>query len=1564
MSIYQLHVITAEGKQVFGLPQDGTLKLSTQDNTKYQIFNEQGELVAEPHIKPLNTQDLAVFLEEAGQPRLILENYLSHYPIESSAYLSEISASLATASKEAPLVLASEVASVGVTQAAISSSLILAGVVGTGAVIGGVALASSQRSSKTADQPTTAVATDRESTTSAVTQTSTVQPVDIKPIAVNVHLATVTADNVVNAAELAGRITLSGSFQADQPFTQASAAFVIGGQTIPAQVSGTRFQAEVDGKLIAAHTQIEAVVKVTSATTSGEGQQSQTYRLDDSFKVSVSVDTIAAEDTINQVVAADFVTLSGRYTTDRDVKADSVAVTVSLNGEEVPAVVNETTQTWQLQVEGQSLVTAQGENHLVVKISAQDVAGNVASARAERPYIVDTEIASPILTLSPIAADDILNAVETKQESIDIHGQVENVPGSEAKAGDKVMVTIGELTQMALLDDKLSFTLPVSTLALVNHKAISVSLTTQDAMQNTNQVDVVRTVTVDKTFEVSVSVDNITLDNTVNKVESAGQLTLSGRYTADSDLKAGSVAVMVTLGGKAEQATVDEATQTWQLVVSGQSLATAQGENRLQVAISAQDVAGNTTSTSEAHRYQVDTVLAKPVVTITSIAGDDVIDASEAKGAITIRGVVENAEGDEPVLLRCPCLTCSGGWKEVEAPVTDGQFEITVTVADTSLANARLKSAERLIKANYTAKDAAGNSEAADEASRAYQLELDREVDITHIGSGFDLSPNATTRIYGKIEEFGTLNGRNSNIYNEGLNARFIRSLHVKIGEKTYQVGFNSVEKTFYLDVPNSDLADLAGKAVSLDFNVLLTTGRDRGVSYYTGDVVLNTLTTNADGSKTVTSVGGGYIPTATKFTLTSDMLVKNGDNSYQVKDFSPEKTEIRGVVKGDVAVGELVELSIGTEKITTDVKPGKTFAVEVDTALLQQNTSQAVTASLKNENMVSDTEHYAASQSNSAEFKSPHGLVAGANRRIDHTKDDYNFFHPIHLSEMNGGRGGFLNSYNPATNQAPIVIKYHFATDEEFINLPESTQGFEITNIGSRKAVADGLKTLLKERIYKEISEKTNIRFEEGSLEEVTNGKGSLIYAAEFKAGTYAAGSPAIGFGGGNVIWGANVNVDQSDYVYQVAMHEVLHTLSLDHTHVRFLSGGVNYRGEETLEFSNLSYFRPRILLGLRDLRMFDMAYLHYRLGVNAEHRKGNDVYTFKTYDALKSDGDIYIWDGNGVDTFDASAEKQGVTVNLTPGSWIYRGEKKKHFIVEGHQDSDAKAFFGLAADDKVTGTLNNRGSTYYGGDDNPPANHARFGNYLFDGQAFIGYGTQIENLIGSAHNDTLTGNNADNNIFGGQGDDVIRGGLGNDFLNGGEGIDMLFGESGDDSYVVDSLGDVVVEKAGEGDADHIYSFINYELEDGENDHIEHLTLIGTTATDASGNALNNTLRGNDTGNTLKGMGGDDTLIGGLGKDTLTGGEGNDTFVFESALNGKADIITDFVRGEDKIKLSASVFGALQADLSNLSQHLFYNAANGELSYSSTANAESSATHFVTVMGLQALSSEQFILG
>ena len=53
-----------------------------------------------------------------------------------------------------------------------------------------------------------------------------------------------------------------------------------------------------------------------------------------------------------------------------------------------------------------------------------------------------------------------------------------------------------------------------------------------------------------------------------------------------------------------------------------------------------------------------------------------------------------------------------------------------------------------------------------------------------------------------------------------------------------------------------------------------------------------------------------------------------------------------------------------------------------------------------------------------------------------------------------------------------------------------------------------------------------------------------------------------------------------------------------------------------------------------------------------------------------------------------------------------------------------------------------------------------------------------------------------------------------------------------------------------------------------------------------------------------LVGTNGDDQLDAGAGNDVYTGGAGNDTFIFQNAIAGQVDRVTDFVIGQDKLAL------------------------------------------------------------
>ncbi|MGK6306992.1 calcium-binding protein [Variovorax sp. DT-64] len=97
------------------------------------------------------------------------------------------------------------------------------------------------------------------------------------------------------------------------------------------------------------------------------------------------------------------------------------------------------------------------------------------------------------------------------------------------------------------------------------------------------------------------------------------------------------------------------------------------------------------------------------------------------------------------------------------------------------------------------------------------------------------------------------------------------------------------------------------------------------------------------------------------------------------------------------------------------------------------------------------------------------------------------------------------------------------------------------------------------------------------------------------------------------------------------------------------------------------------------------------------------------------------------------------------------------------------------------------------------------------------------VESLYGSNYGDVLIGSPIAN------------------MLNGGIGTDTLIGGAGNDIYFVDTSTDVVTELANEG-TDLVQSTVSYTL----SAHVENLTLTGTAAIDAAGNALDNLLTGN----------------------------------------------------------------------------------------------------------------------
>lgn len=260
---------------------------------------------------------------------------------------------------------------------------------------------------------------------------------------------------------------------------------------------------------------------------------------------------------------------------------------------------------------------------------------------------------------------------------------------------------------------------------------------------------------------------------------------------------------------------------------------------------------------------------------------------------------------------------------------------------------------------------------------------------------------------------------------------------------------------------------------------------------------------------------------------------------------------------------------------------------------------------------------------------------------------------------------------------------------------------------------------------------------------------------------------------------------------------------------------------------------------------------------------------------DFLTGDGNDNRLDGAaGIDTLTGGAGND--TLNGGAGA----------DILNGGADTDTAAYTGSTAG--VTVVLD--GVTFGKGGD-------ALGDKL---------GADIENAIGSALNDIITGNAGINLLAGGAGndtlsgggeDDELEGGIGSDTLIGGAGKDDLIGGDGIDtaSYAGSAAVTVTTEAAGFGG-------------DAEGD-----TLTGVE--NVIGSDFGDNLTGDATyANKLEGGKGDDTLIDahtGDGIDTLLGGEGNDS------ITGYAGDKLEGGLGEDTLIAFAALSNFVVVDLS-----------------------------------------------
>ena len=236
---------------------------------------------------------------------------------------------------------------------------------------------------------------------------------------------------------------------------------------------------------------------------------------------------------------------------------------------------------------------------------------------------------------------------------------------------------------------------------------------------------------------------------------------------------------------------------------------------------------------------------------------------------------------------------------------------------------------------------------------------------------------------------------------------------------------------------------------------------------------------------------------------------------------------------------------------------------------------------------------------------------------------------------------------------------------------------------------------------------------------------------------------------------------------------------------------------------------------------------------------------------------GNDRLWGGDGND----------ILLGFTPIN------DTQQSLLAGESDNDH--LWGGAGDDLLIGGLGH--DQLWGGDGNDEVQGGEGDDQLYgaDGNDRLFGGAQNDTLYGGAGDDVLIGGAAtneaalapgvsdDNMLYGGAGNDTLLGGVGNDYLDGGAGADHMEGGKGDDTYIVNSVNDVILEQQNEG-YDTVIAATHYILNTG----IEALRLTEGGTFNGTGNRLDNHITGNNQDNVLDGVTGADTHIGGLGND------------------------------------------------------------------------------------------------
>ena len=377
---------------------------------------------------------------------------------------------------------------------------------------------------------------------------------------------------------------------------------------------------------------------------------------------SLTVDTVAPNAPSISSVAGDDVINAGEQTASISGTTEANASVALTFGGTVRTVTANGSGAWTYTLTSTD-VAAMGQGSETLSVKATDAAGNI-SAAGTRGITVDT-VAPGAPTISTVAADDTVNASE----------QTSAITGT-AEAGASVVLTIGTLTHTVTANDQgnWTYTLATADIAAMGQGDETLSAAATDAAGNVSSAGT-RSIKVDTLVPNAPTMLVVAGDDVVNATEQ----TAAVAGTAEAN-----ATVTLTLGGNTRTVTAN-AQGDWTYTLTAADIA-AMGQGEETLSATARDAAGNV-SAAGTRSITVDTEAMDPP-TISKVAGDDIVNASEQAAAITgtaeanasvaltigtqIRSATANSSGDWTYTLTAADIAAMGQGEEIlSAQATD-----------------------------------------------------------------------------------------------------------------------------------------------------------------------------------------------------------------------------------------------------------------------------------------------------------------------------------------------------------------------------------------------------------------------------------------------------------------------------------------------------------------------------------------------------------------------------------------------------------------------------------------------------------------------------------------------------------------------------------------------------------------------------------------------------------------------------------------------------------------------------------------------------------------------------